>query len=74
MVMEAVRRNGPKGDNATALAVVLGEPEPRRLFEILFIICALLTGTIAAFVFFPFARDVIAIPKLLLDFFRVLGL
>lgn len=74
MVMEAVRRNGPKGDNTTALAVVLGEPEPRRLFEILLIICALLTGTIAAFVFFPFARDVIGIPKFLLEFFGVQGL
>ena len=74
MVMEAVRRNGPKGDNTTALAVVLGKPKPRRLFEILLIICALLTGTIAAFVFFPFARDVIGIPKFLLEFFGVQGL
>ena len=74
LVKEAVRRNGPKGDNTTALAVELGDPGQRRLFEILFIICALLTGTIAAFVFFPFVRNVVAIPRLLLDFFRVQGL
>jgi serine/threonine protein phosphatase PrpC len=74
MVKEAVRRNGPNGDNTTAVVVVGGDSGQWRLFDILLIICALLTGTIAAFVFFPFVRDVIGIPKFLLDFFGAQGL
>jgi serine/threonine protein phosphatase PrpC len=71
MVEEAVRRNGPKGDNTTAIAVAGGDSRQWRLFDILLIICALLTGSIAAFIFFPFVRDVASLPKLILDFFEV---
>lgn len=65
MVKEAVLRNGPKGDNTTALAVLVGRQGRNLLLETLLAVCALLSGCIAGLAVFPFVRDVLGLPELL---------
>lgn len=71
IVKEAVLRNGPKGDNTTALAMASGDSGMGRVFDILLIICAILTGSITAFILFPFVSNVMSFAKFLLDYFGI---
>ena len=65
MVAEAVRRNGPKGDNTTALAVLFGGSRRNRLPEILLILCGFLTGAVAGVGLFLWIQDALDFSKIL---------
>ena len=65
MVLEAVRRNGPQGDNTTALFVVVGASSRKWLFGIIFLLCAFLTGALAGCVICHWMGYVIDFRKIL---------
>jgi serine/threonine protein phosphatase PrpC len=65
MVGEAVRRNGPRGDNTTALAILFGGSKRNRLLEILLIFCGFLTGAVAGAGFFIWMGDSLDLSKIL---------
>jgi PPM family protein phosphatase len=65
MVAEAVRRNGPKGDNTTALAVIFGGSKRNPLLGLLLILCGFLTGAVAGAVFFLWMQDSLDFSKIL---------
>jgi serine/threonine protein phosphatase PrpC len=58
IVLEAVRRNGPKGDNTTALAIIArSAPKPNSLLRILLALFGFLTGAIAGTAAFLWLQD-----------------
>jgi len=75
MVLEAVRRNGPKGDNTTALAIIgRSSPKPNLLLRILLALCGLLTGAIAGTAFFLCLQNPTDFRRILSQIFEKVGL
>ena len=73
MVAEAVRRNGPKGDNTTALAVIFGGSKRNWLNRILVFLCIFICAAVvfaAIFVWIRYALDLSKILSLVLEKFH----